>query len=60
MMSRRYRLEYPVDDPDEEEDDDIDDDDDEGDEDDADAEDAEEEETWQVSAAPLSLNAGVP
>jgi hypothetical protein len=45
-MSRRYVLEYPVDDPDDEDDDDADDDDE--DEDDEDDED-EEIETWQVS-----------
>jgi hypothetical protein len=45
-MSRRYVLEYPVDDPDDEDDDDVDDED----EDDDDEDDDEEEiETWQVS-----------
>jgi hypothetical protein len=45
-MSRRYHLEYPVDDPDEEEDDDFDDEDDDDGEDEDD--DEEEVETWQV------------
>ena len=45
-MSRRYVLEYPVDDPDPEDDDDVDDED----EDDDDEDDDEDEiETWQVS-----------
>jgi hypothetical protein len=46
-MSRHYRLEHPVDDPDEDDDDDDFDEDDDGD-DDEDA-DEEEVETWQVS-----------
>ena len=45
-MSRRYVLEYPVDDPDEEDDDDFDEDDEDSDDEDADEE---ETETWQVS-----------
>ena len=44
-MSRKYVLEYPVDDPDEDDDDDLDEDED-GEDDDADEEDPE---TWQVS-----------
>ena len=44
-MSRHYRLEHPVDDPDEDEDDDFDEDDDGEDDEDADEEDVE---TWQV------------
>ena len=47
-MSRRYVLEYPVDDPDEDEDDDGDEDSEDGDDEDADEEDPE---TWQVSCS---------
>ena len=46
-MSRRYVLEYPVDDPDDDDEDD-DNEDEDGDEDDED-EDGEDVETWQVS-----------
>jgi hypothetical protein len=46
-MSRRYVLEYPVDDPDE--DDDVDEDDEGEDEEDDEDTDEEEIETWQVS-----------
>ena len=45
-MSRRYVLEYPVDDPDDEDDDDGDDEDEDDDDED---DDEEETETWQVS-----------
>ena len=45
-MSRNYRLEHPVDDPDDDDEDDIDEDDEDGDDEDADEE---EPETWQVS-----------
>ena len=52
-MSRYYRLEHPVDDPDEDDDDDDFDEDDDGDDDeDADEEDVE---TWQVSDPGLPL-----
>jgi hypothetical protein len=44
-MSRYYRLEHPIDDPDEDDDDDFDEDDDGGDDEDGDEE---EVETWQV------------
>jgi hypothetical protein len=50
-MSRRYVLEYPVDDPDEDDDDDFDEDDEDGDEED---DDEEETETWQVSFGDVS------
>jgi hypothetical protein len=51
-MSRHYRLEHPVDDPDEDDDDDDFDEDDGGDEDeDSDEEDVE---TWQVASPALS------
>jgi hypothetical protein len=52
-MSRRYVLEYPVDDPDEDDDDDFDEDDEDGDEEDDDEE--EETETWQVSLGDVPL-----
>jgi hypothetical protein len=56
-MSRRYRLEYPVDDPDEEDEDDFDEDDDGGADDD---EDEEEIETWQVAGSrSVALKAGL-
>ena len=50
-MSRRYVLEYPVDDPDEDDDDDFDEDDEDGDDED---EDEEETETWQVAFRDVS------
>jgi len=50
-MSRRFVLEYPVDDPDEDDDDDFDEDDEDGDDED---EDEEETETWQVSFGDVS------
>ncbi len=51
-MSRRYVLEYPVDDPDDDDDDDFDEDDEDGDDED---EDEEETETWQVSLETFPL-----
>jgi len=56
-MSRRYVLEYPVDDPDEEDDDDFDEDDEDGDDEDEDEE--EETETWQVSLETFPLKAAL-
>ena len=50
-MSRRYVLEYPVDDPDEDDDDDFDEDDEDGDDED---EEEEETETWQVAFGDVS------
>ena len=50
-MSRRYQLEHPVDDPDEDDDDDLDEDDDGADDEDGDKE---EVETWQVSDCDVS------
>ncbi|HET6959131.1 MAG TPA: hypothetical protein VFI56_21215 [Vicinamibacterales bacterium] len=56
-MSRRYVLEYPVDDPDEDDDDDFDEDDEDGDDEDEDEE--EETETWQVSLETFPLKAAL-
>ena len=57
-MSRRYQLEHPVDDPDEDdEDDDFDEDDDGDDDEDGDEE---EVETWQVSNCDVSAKVHAP
>jgi len=56
-MSRRYVLEHPVEDPDEEEDDDFDEDDEGDDDDDEDDDDEEDVETWQCSTRGCSSKA---
>src|SRR5712672_603024 len=58
-MSRRYILEHPVDDPDEEDDDDLDEDEDAEEDDDDEDTDEEEVETWQVSDCTVPLKAGL-